>query len=268
MDWLSIREFIIDFVKLIIVIVVILFLMIYVVSITQVVGNSMHSTLENGEVLILNKFKYRFMDIERGDIISLQYADTKYLIKRVIGLPGDSVSIRDNTLYINGELYVESYLDEGLVYDDFELSSLGYDTIPDDMYLVLGDNREDSLDSREIGLIRRDELAILLNYVNNDEFYQLVRDLNSKNIFVRISALNRFETVGQRSNISLEEIQSFLYFLHDNPTLVSDVVPFLTKISTDVWDKSYYFYTSLLAFRDVFMELEMKKSAINRTLKK
>lgn len=158
MDWLSIREFIIDFVKLIIVIVVILFLMIYVVSITQVVGNSMHSTLENGEVLILNKFKYRFMDIERGDIISLQYADTKYLIKRVIGLPGDSVSIRDNTLYINGELYVESYLDEGLVYDDFELSSLGYDTIPDDMYLVLGDNREDSLDSREIGLIRRDDI--------------------------------------------------------------------------------------------------------------
>ena len=158
MDWLSIREFIIDFVKLIIVIVVILFLMIYVVSITQVVGNSMHSTLENGEVLILNKFKYRFMDIERGDIISLQYADTKYLIKRVIGLPGDSVSIRDNALYINGELYVESYLDEGLVYDDFELSSLGYDTIPDDMYLVLGDNREDSLDSREIGLIRRDDI--------------------------------------------------------------------------------------------------------------
>lgn len=158
MDWLSIREFIIDFVKLIIVIVVILFLMIYVVSITQVVGNSMHSTLENGEVLILNKFKYRFMDIERGDIISLQYADTKYLIKRVIGLPGDSVSIRDNTLYINGELYVESYLDEGLVYDDFELSSLGYDKIPEDMYLVLGDNREDSLDSREIGLIRRDDI--------------------------------------------------------------------------------------------------------------
>ena len=156
MDWLSIREFIIDFVKLIIVIIIILFLMIYVVSVTQVVGNSMNSTLENGDVLILNKFKYRFTDIKRGDIISLEYADTKYLIKRVIGLPGDIVSIRDNTLYINGELYIENYLDEGLVYDDFELSSLGYDTIPDDMYLVLGDNREDSLDSREIGLISKD----------------------------------------------------------------------------------------------------------------
>ncbi len=158
MDWLSIREFIIDFVKLIIVIIIILFLMIYVVSVTQVVGNSMNSTLENGDVLILNKFKYRFTDIKRGDIISLEYADTKYLIKRVIGLPGDKVSIRDNTLYINGELYVENYLDEGLEYDDFDLSSLGYDTIPEDMYLVLGDNREDSLDSREIGLISKDEV--------------------------------------------------------------------------------------------------------------
>ena len=64
-------------------------------------------------------------------------------------------SIKDNQLYINDELYVESYLDEGLVYDDFELSSLGYDTIPDNMYLVLGDNREDSL---EIGLISRDDV--------------------------------------------------------------------------------------------------------------
>lgn len=158
MDWLSIREFIIDFVKLVIVIVVILFLMIYVVSVTQVVGNSMHSTLENGDVLVLNKIKYRFMDIKRGDIISLEYADTKYLIKRVIGLPGDTISIRDNTLYINGEVYIENYLDEGLEYDDFELSSLGYTTIPEDMYFVMGDNREDSLDSREIGLIKKDDI--------------------------------------------------------------------------------------------------------------
>ncbi len=158
MDWLSIREFIIDFVKLIVVIIVILFLMIYVVSVTQVVGSSMSSTLESGDVLILNKFKYRFMDVERGDIISLEYADTKYLIKRVIGMPGDTVSIKDNTLYINGEIYIENYLDEGLVYDDFELSSLGFNRIPEDMYLVLGDNREDSLDSREIGLISKDEI--------------------------------------------------------------------------------------------------------------
>lgn len=86
--WLSIREFIIDFIKLLIVIVIILLLMIYVVSITQVVGNSMNHTMSNGDVLVLNKIKYRFTDIKRGDIISLEYDDTKYLIKRVIGLPG------------------------------------------------------------------------------------------------------------------------------------------------------------------------------------
>ena len=158
MAWLSIKEFIIDLIKLLVVVVVILFLMIYIVSVTQVVGNSMYSTLEDGDVLILNKFKYRFFDIKRGDIISLENDDTKYLIKRVIGLPGDSISIKDNTLYINGEVYIENYLEEGLVYDDFELTSLGYDVIPDDMYLVLGDNRPDSVDSREIGLISKDDV--------------------------------------------------------------------------------------------------------------
>ena len=83
MDWLSIRELIIDSLKLIIVIIIILFLMLYVVSVTQVVGSSMSPTLKDEEVLILNKFQYRFFDIKRGDIVSLDYEDTKYLIKRI-----------------------------------------------------------------------------------------------------------------------------------------------------------------------------------------
>lgn len=158
MDWLSIRELLLDTIKLIVIIVIILFLLIYVVSITQVVGNSMNSTLIDGDVLILSKANYRFFDIKRGDIISLDYEDTKYLIKRVIGLPGEVVEIRDNQLYINGEIYIEDYLDEDLVYPDFSLNDLGYDVIPDNMYLVLGDNREDSLDSREIGLISKNDV--------------------------------------------------------------------------------------------------------------
>lgn len=158
MDWLSIRELLWDTIKLVAVIFVILFLMIYVVSVTQVVGNSMNSTLIDGDVLILSKANYRFFDIKRGDIISLDYEDTKYLIKRVIGLPGDTIEIKDNILYINGEVYEENYLDKGLEYPDFSLSDLGYDTIPEDMYLVLGDNRENSLDSREIGLISKDSV--------------------------------------------------------------------------------------------------------------
>ena len=158
MDWLSIRELLIDTFKLVIVVFIILFLMIYVVSVTQVVGNSMKSTLNDGDVLILSKASYRIFDVKRGDIISLDYEDTKYLIKRVIGLPGDDIDIIDNQLYINGEVYKEDYLDDNLNYDDFSLQDLGYATIPEDYYLVLGDNREDSIDSREIGLISKDEI--------------------------------------------------------------------------------------------------------------
>ncbi len=158
MDWLEIKEFIKDSAKVIIALAVILFLMLYVVSITQVVGNSMYPTLQNGEVLVINKLKYRFREVKREEIISLKYADTKYLIKRVIGLPGEMVKIKDNVLYINDEVYQEKYLPDNLEYMDFDLKDLGYDIIPNDMYLVLGDNRVDSLDSREIGLIRKEDI--------------------------------------------------------------------------------------------------------------
>ena len=83
-----------DLFKFVIVIVLVLVLMIYVVSVTQVVGDSMSPTLKDGEVLLLNKIQYRFGKVKRGDIIAFSYADTKYLIKRVIGLPGDVIEIR------------------------------------------------------------------------------------------------------------------------------------------------------------------------------
>lgn len=158
MDWLEIKEFFKDAFKILLVIVIILFSIQYIFSITTVVGDSMNATLQDGEVFLLNKFRYRFFDIKRGEIISLKYADTKYLIKRVIGLPGDTISIRNNKLYINGELYQEDYLSDSLSYDNFDLNSLGYEKIPENMYFVLGDNRENSLDSREIGLIHKEDV--------------------------------------------------------------------------------------------------------------
>lgn len=158
MDWLTIREFLIDSIKFVVTIFIILFVLVYVVSVAQVVGDSMHPTLKNQEVLILNKAKYRFFEVERGDIISFTYADTKYLIKRVIGVPGDTISIVDNTLYINGQAYEEGYLDKDTVTDDFSLSDIGYEKIPKDKYFVMGDNRENSLDGREIGLIDKKDI--------------------------------------------------------------------------------------------------------------
>ena len=158
MDWLDIKEFFKDTIKYLIIICIILFIMLFIFSVTTVVGDSMHPTLKDGEVLILNKFKYKFSDIKREDIISLKYADTKYLIKRVIGLPGDKIEIISNKLYINGIQYPENYLSKDLNYKDFKLSDLGYEVIPEDMYLVLGDNREISLDSRKIGLIKKTDI--------------------------------------------------------------------------------------------------------------
>lgn len=161
MDWLEIKEFLRDAFKYIILIIVILVVAIYIVGLQQVVGPSMSPNLKSNDILILDKISYRFKDIKRGEIVSLYYADTKYLIKRVIGLPGEYIEYKDNILYIDGNMYKEEYLNSDVITNDFSITELGYDKIPDDMYLVLGDNREDSLDSRDkdVGLIKRNNIV-------------------------------------------------------------------------------------------------------------
>lgn len=149
MDWLDIKEFIKDTLQYIIFIVAVLIIAIYVVGLQQVVGPSMSPTLKNNDIVILDKLSYRFINIERGDIVALYYADSKYLIKRVIGLPGEKIEYKDNKLYIDNVQYSEKYLSENIITKDFSIKDLGYEEIPEDMYLVLGDNREDSLDSRD-----------------------------------------------------------------------------------------------------------------------
>lgn len=159
MDWLGIKEFLKDSFKIIISVVIFLVIVVYIFSITQVVGNSMNPTLQNKELFIVNKLQYRVSEVKRGDIISLEYADTKYLIKRVIGMPGDKVYIKNSKVYINDKLLEESYIPKDYQYSDFDLkASFGYDTIPENMYFVLGDNRENSKDSREIGLVKKEEI--------------------------------------------------------------------------------------------------------------
>ncbi len=176
MDFREITEFFKDTLKYLIVIVVVLVIVLYVVTLQQVVGPSMQPTLNEGDVLILNKFHYYLFDVKRNDVVSLKYDGSKYLIKRVIGLPGESIYYKDNILYINGNPYKENIV-EGLVTEDFDLKDLGYDKIPDDMYLVLGDNRGNSLDSRnkEVGLIKKEDII--------------------GKVFIRIWPLNGFKLV-------------------------------------------------------------------------
>ena len=159
MDWLEIKEFFKDAFKYIVIIIIVLVIAIYVISLQQVVGPSMSPTLKNNDVVILDKATYRFGKIKRNDIVALYYADTKFLIKRVVGLPGESISFKNGNLYINGVLKEEKYL-QNVKTEDFDLTELGYTNIPKNMYLVLGDNRGDSMDSRDkkVGLIKKEDI--------------------------------------------------------------------------------------------------------------
>lgn len=152
----TIKEFLKDSLKYIIIIAVVLLTVIYVVSLQQVVGPSMTPNYKDGDVLILNKLHYRLKKPKRFEVAVIKYNDSKYFIKRVIGLPGEHIAYKDGILYVNGVATEEKFnkIDDD---EDFDLKDLGYDVIPDDFYLVVGDNRADSLDSRykEVGLINK-----------------------------------------------------------------------------------------------------------------
>lgn len=118
-------------------------------------SGSMEPTLQVGDKIIVNKLTNRFKDPERGQIVVFKYPyDTSQdFVKRIIGLPGETIEIRDSQVYINGQPLEEDYLPEGLVYPDFAPV-----TVPEDSYFVLGDNRDNSQDSRMWGPLPRNLL--------------------------------------------------------------------------------------------------------------
>ena len=128
----------------------------FVITPVRVNGTSMYSTLKDGEIMILKKYYYHFNDIERFDIVVVKTDDDK-IIKRVIGLPGETLKYENHILYIDGKEVKESYLEQAT--EDFDISSLGYDKIPSDCYFVMGDNRINSKDSRMIGCVDKKQIT-------------------------------------------------------------------------------------------------------------
>lgn len=138
-----------EFLPYILILIVILLVKSFVITTIRVNGNSMYSTLHNGDIMILNKIGYQFQSIHRFDIVVLKHGkDT--LIKRVIALPNEKVAYQDNVLYIDGKEVADPYnhYDRG----DFEVS------LKNDEYFVMGDNREDSLDSFYFGPVHKKDI--------------------------------------------------------------------------------------------------------------
>lgn len=159
MDLRDIKEFLKDALKYIIAIAVILIVAIYVVSFQEVIGPSMNNTLKSGDITVVNKLVFRLRNIKRNEIVSLK-KDDKIMVKRIIGLPGEHIEYKDNILYVDGIKISDSRSSST---KDFKLESIGYDTIPKDMYLVLGDNRTNSSDSRTFGLVKKSDIIGKVN---------------------------------------------------------------------------------------------------------
>lgn len=156
------RVVIYNFIELVICIGIAMFLghmlTTYIGVYTKVDGISMEHTLQDSDYLIIEKISYQFHDPKRFDIIVFPYEENVYYIKRIIGLPGERIEIKENHIYINGERLEEDYGKEAILHGgiiDHCVMTLGKEE-----YFVMGDNRNHSVDSRyvEIGGIKREEI--------------------------------------------------------------------------------------------------------------
>lgn len=135
--------------------VIVIIINVFLGQTRRVDGLSMEPSLEDDQRIIMEKISYRFREPERGDIVVLHRPDSTSghpLIKRVIGLPGETVAIRDGVVWIDGEPLEEPYLDQ---------PTNGYmpeQLVPENHVFVLGDNRGSSNDSRAFGMVLYDDL--------------------------------------------------------------------------------------------------------------
>ncbi len=144
------KEWIISFV---VAITIALIIRIFVFEIVIVQQTSMYPTLKNDERVGLCKLAYTVSEPKRGDIAVIKISEEKNYVKRIIALEGESISIKDSKVYINGEALEEDYLPEGLAYDDFDEI-----TVPSGQFFAMGDNRPGSIDSRMLGCFEKSAL--------------------------------------------------------------------------------------------------------------
>jgi signal peptidase I len=151
----------------VIVFVVMSLLNVFVFNVSTVIGQSMQPTLYEGEKLIINKITLSFAAPARGDIVVLHDPSTgpdrkEYLVKRVIGIPGDIIEVKEHQLYVNGQPAVEPYIDTDIQDSDFSALTVGQGD-----YFVMGDNRHAgaSKDSRYFGSVPQSSIIGKAAYI-------------------------------------------------------------------------------------------------------
>lgn len=147
----------------VIVLAVGIFLIVYLLILRphKIKGASMEPNFPDGEYLLTEKVSYYYSEPARGDVVVFKppISDDEF-IKRVIGLPGETVSVRDGKIYINGELLEEDYIDGALYTGTGSFLTEGKEyTVPEGLYFVFGDNRPHSSDSRMWGPIDKKSMA-------------------------------------------------------------------------------------------------------------
>ena len=182
----SIGKFILSFIETVVVALVIsVVLYLFIMTPHEVVGNSMHPTYKNGEMLMANKVLYRIKKPARGDVIIFKYSDNQDFIKRIIGLPGETVMLKDGKLYIDGNILNESnYLSSSIYTNGGEYLKEGETiSVPEGRFFVCGDNRPHSSDSRMFGPIDSKDIKgkAWIVYFPFDEF-RLVKHESYPNI--------------------------------------------------------------------------------------
>jgi len=134
--------------------VIVLVINVFLAQATRVEGQSMEPNLHDNQRLIIEKVTYRFNRPERGDIVVLRppQQSSEPLIKRVIGLPGETLEIHNGQVYIDGEALEEPYLNQPT------WGTVGPVLVPEEHVFVMGDNRRASNDSRAFGVVAFDDI--------------------------------------------------------------------------------------------------------------